>query len=90
MKTKNKNKLRSQNEKMLAETGMSMGEKSGVSKCAAAAVHGDVASLGRSLVRAKRVADVARESKNKVMAAKQSAEKAARGKQKKIPRRSSG
>ncbi|CAM9622195.1 unnamed protein product [Ectocarpus sp. 12 AP-2014] len=78
VKTKNKNKLRRQNEKMLAETGMSMGEKSGVSKRAAAAVRGDVASLGLSLTKAKRVADVARESKNKAMAAKRSAEKAAR------------
>ncbi|CAB1108143.1 unnamed protein product [Ectocarpus sp. CCAP 1310/34] len=63
---------------MLAETGMSMVEKSGVSKRAAAAVRGDVASLGLSLTKAKKVADVARESKNKAMAAKRSAEKAAR------------
>ena len=76
-KRKQKKKLVETNARLVAENGLSMGQRSGQRRYNDAVLRGDVVTLTRSRDDAKRAVVVARQSKNKAMAAKREAEKAA-------------
>ena len=76
-KRKQKVRLQERNAKLVSENGLTMGQRSGQRRLNDAAIRVDVAALTRSRDNAQKAALVARESKNKAMAAKRTAEKAA-------------
>ncbi|CAB1102370.1 unnamed protein product [Ectocarpus sp. CCAP 1310/34] len=74
---KKKEKLKRQNEKLVAQNGMKMAERSAQRRYDAVVRREDVRAASRCRDNALQAARVARESKNKAMAAKPGAEKAA-------------